>query len=64
MYRYLGGACNDLEVQSFNTVKYAEDTTFYKLFGKRTGTTAPAILNTIEWSSAKSYVIMLTKLSF
>ena len=52
---------NDLEVKGFNTVKYADDTTFYKSFGKQTGTTAPAILNTIEWAQQNRMVLNADK---
>ena len=52
---------NDLEVQGFNTVKYADDTTFYKSFGKHTGTTAPAILNTIEWAQQNRMLLNADK---
>ena len=52
---------NDLEVQGFNTAKYADDTMFYKPFGKHTGTTAPAIFNTTEWAQQNRMLLNADK---
>ena len=53
---------NDLNVDDFKVVKYADDTTFYKPFGKNsTDSIAPAILRTQQWADENNMLLNADK---
>ena len=53
---------NDLNVDDFKVVKYADDTTFYKPFGKNsTDSIAPAILRTQQWADDNNMLLNADK---
>lgn len=52
---------NDLNVNGFNVVKYADDTTFYIPCGNSGGSVAPAILRTQQWASDNNMLLNAEK---
>lgn len=53
---------NDLQVDNFNTIKYADDTSFYKdIKYPSIESTAPAIIKTQQWSENNNMLLNANK---
>ena len=55
---------NDLIVEDFNVVQYADDTTFYKSFGKQGGNVASAVEKTMTWAEKNHMTLNAEKTVF